>query len=813
MLGTRKIKAMAQSIAGIQEYEYPFIATYDYNFTPYSDEDVVIPFYVTDFYQKEWLLNDKSLTFDIEYGAHNESPTKTMTVKAGDHTVNLGKLSVGEHKIILQATDRGVKSHKLYIPVLVKDRNAVANMYNMTEADLVTYSINNQNSENATDLANTRKGLIQIIRDKKASGYDGIKLLNGYYRIDRDYTEGISEDDAYITVPTNFTLDLNGSTIKHHVFEGQSTCIVRYANGCIDSHILNGTLIGDYGEHSLEINPDTGYPWGEHATSVALSQGRFCTLSNVTVRDIQGYSICFGSGANLQFQPFSSGTNGVKLVNGAEVADDRYSTTGMTKIYTGRISTDDRWLLFGSYGGVNYMKGSSWVIKISFFDKDKNFLYDEIGYQYRDTYIPTEAEYVRITYQGDMTGNTEAGIVSLHTSYCNSILNVASVHTRTCAMAPTSSYLLVKGCTFEDCATQTTPITIDAEDGWGWMYDMYYIDNEIISNAAGTTGNLLVCYGNNIVVRGNKNFKVIMRRGTQRLHVDNHTGVITRALYPNSSYAFSCYDTITDSVLDAYADDTDSSTHWKAIRNCNIESALSSVNPNDIIYDCMLKKLPSCRVTNSNFMLSNAFNNVDVINGTIKVNNSHFYSSDEDTSLRYSMGLRLGHGKDIYFYNCDFNDKCRIFPGGGTLLSMEFNKCTFNDVYIELSPEDAEAGDEIVFKDCNITFSDESLIRYTGIAYYVGYNHVLRFENCHIKCTNSACQYLLYLYSYPSGTCTFKNCTFEGCENLNVIDVRQYKMDSFDSYSVTMIGCDTTTIGVVEKDTFANKIKINIETA
>ena len=99
----------------------------------------------------------------------------------------------------------------------------------------------------------------------------------------------------------------------------------------------------------METNPDTGYTWGEGARSVDLSYGKYCTLENVTVQDIQGYSLCFGSGANLTFQPFSSLSKGIKLVNGEEVNDDRYSTTGITKIYTGRISTDERWLCFENF--------------------------------------------------------------------------------------------------------------------------------------------------------------------------------------------------------------------------------------------------------------------------------------------------------------------------------------------------------------------------------------------------------------------------------------------------------------------------------
>ena len=41
--------------------------------------------------------------------------------------------------------------------------------------------------------------------------------------------------------------------------------------------------------------------------------------------------------------------------------------------------------------------------------------------------------------------------------------------------------------------------------------------------------------------------------------------------------------------------------------------------------------------------------------------------------------------------------------------------------------------------------------------------------------------------------CTFNNYTFENCENINIIDVRQFKIEKFLSYYVKLIDIDRIT--------------------
>ena len=58
-------------------------------------QDVIIPFYATDFYQKEYLKDDCSETFKLRYELDGEVFYKN--IKAGDNEVNFGKVEKGMH--------------------------------------------------------------------------------------------------------------------------------------------------------------------------------------------------------------------------------------------------------------------------------------------------------------------------------------------------------------------------------------------------------------------------------------------------------------------------------------------------------------------------------------------------------------------------------------------------------------------------------------------------------------------------------------------------------------------------------------------
>ena len=206
----------------------PYISTYYFNPKPSCKEEIKIPIYVTDTDQKEYLDLDDSKRFDILVEIDGKA-TYVRDVKPGDTTVSLGKLSEGNHYFALQSIDKdtGLKSHKLYNDLMVINPDTYAikssETYTMTTADLATYKINNANSTDADDLVNTRDGLTRLFSDLKAKGYRKCILLKGTYRIN-----GEKARNNCITIPSYFTVDMNGSTFKlDKITSSNEGCIAR----------------------------------------------------------------------------------------------------------------------------------------------------------------------------------------------------------------------------------------------------------------------------------------------------------------------------------------------------------------------------------------------------------------------------------------------------------------------------------------------------------------------------------------------------------------------------------------------------------
>ena len=267
-------------------------------------------------------------------------------IKAGDNSINIGKFkNPGEQKFSIIATDQyGRKSHELFNFFLVEEKDKKEKEYIMTEADLIKYNIKNIDTyenkyiatltlENPTsetvkselekiastitptsnsytciiadtvgngepgnwwgetivkysdnydknaimqESANTRIGLQQLLDDISAQGYSSIKLLPGTYRIDH-------EESIYI--PSNFTLDMNGATIKLNQFTGDSSLMISL-NNTFDSHVINGTIEGDYYSHDYANSPNNS----EWVMGISIDgEAKYSSFENLTVKDITGY--------------------------------------------------------------------------------------------------------------------------------------------------------------------------------------------------------------------------------------------------------------------------------------------------------------------------------------------------------------------------------------------------------------------------------------------------------------------------------------------------------------------------------------------
>ena len=124
--------------------EVPYISTYYIKPIVKPGEEVFIDYYITDYYYKEYLEEDYSETFTVTVRIEGQDDKLYHHLKAGDHQVSLGSFSTeGEYTFSILCTDKyGRNSHELFNFLLVQDDVEIKE-YIMTEDDLITYNIKN----------------------------------------------------------------------------------------------------------------------------------------------------------------------------------------------------------------------------------------------------------------------------------------------------------------------------------------------------------------------------------------------------------------------------------------------------------------------------------------------------------------------------------------------------------------------------------------------------------------------------------------------------------------------------------------------
>ena len=130
--------------------EVPYISTYYIEPKVAPNEDVIIDFYVTDYYHKEYTDEDTSETFTITVKIDGQKDIVKKNIKAGDNSINIGSFkTTGEQKFSIIATDKyGRNSHELFNFFLVEDskeKEKSSKEYVMSKDDLLKYNIKNKN--------------------------------------------------------------------------------------------------------------------------------------------------------------------------------------------------------------------------------------------------------------------------------------------------------------------------------------------------------------------------------------------------------------------------------------------------------------------------------------------------------------------------------------------------------------------------------------------------------------------------------------------------------------------------------------------
>ena len=146
---TRKITSK-NSDSLIVKNEVPYISTYYIKPIVEPNKEVIIDYYIRDWSGKDITDNNFEDTFTVTVKVDGKDDIVIENLKAGDHSVSLGsfpELDGEEQKFSILCTDQyGRNSHELFNYFLVRNEPEVRE-YVMTEEDLVTYNIKNDNHE------------------------------------------------------------------------------------------------------------------------------------------------------------------------------------------------------------------------------------------------------------------------------------------------------------------------------------------------------------------------------------------------------------------------------------------------------------------------------------------------------------------------------------------------------------------------------------------------------------------------------------------------------------------------------------------
>ena len=445
--------------------EVPYISTYYIEPKVSPNEDVIIDYYVTDYYHKEYTEEDTSETFTITVKIDGQTDIVKKNVKAGDNSINIGKFkTTGEQKFSIIATDQyGRNSHELFNFFLVEDsdeKEKNSKEYVMTKDDLIKYNIKNTdtyenkyiatlnleeptsetvkaelekiaetiipNSNTYTciiadtvgngepgnwwgetivkyaddynkdtvmqEAANTRYGLQQLLDDISFQGYTSIKLLPGTYRIDHEET---------IFVPSNFTLDMNGATIKLNQFAGDSALMVTL-NNTYDSHVINGTIEGDYYSHDYSNSPNNS----EWVMGISIGgESKYSSFENLTVKDITGYGGGNGIAKSRDESLYYTYQQPTAIGDTFELSDINRKTS---ETIESESRTTSNFIDIAGYDGIGYLSVSrylgyqgnscnTWNMIAHFYDGEQNYISSVDGYFYRRIGVPDGAKYMKVT--------------------------------------------------------------------------------------------------------------------------------------------------------------------------------------------------------------------------------------------------------------------------------------------------------------------------------------------------------------------------------------------------------------------------------
>lgn len=662
--------------------EVPYISTYYIEPKVSPNEDVIIDYYVTDYYHKEYTEEDTSETFTITVKIDGQTDIVKKNVKAGDNSINIGKFkTTGEQKFSIIATDQyGRNSHELFNFFLVEDsdeKEKNSKEYVMTKDDLLKYNIKNTdtyenkyiatlnleeptsetvkaelekiaetitpNSNTYTciiadtvgngepgnwwgetivkyaddynkdtvmqEAANTRSGLQQLLDDISFQGYTSIKLLPGTYRIDHEET---------IFVPSNFTLDMNGATIKLNQFAGDSALMVTL-NNTYDSHVINGTIEGDYYSHDYANSPNNS----EWVMGISIGgESKYSSFENLTIKDITGYGGGNGIAKSRDESLYYTYQQPTAIGDTFELSDINRKTS---ETIESESRTTSNFIDIAGYDGIGYLSVSrylgyqgnscnTWNMIAHFYDGEQNYISSVDGYFYRRIAVPDGARYMKVTILEE-SYPTDLSVQYFRVPTHCSFKDIKFENNRCVGLAQSAmNNMLVENCEFTRCGQSSAKCAYDAEDGWDQMQDVTFRNLNFHDNP---NNDFLTCAGHNFVIENMKAGKVYFWERTNSYVVRNCDNIDSANLghttRQRTGYVRFYNNTINGNISIGAAEDNDD---WPlTVKDCNINGRAENALNKGLFLKCTIS---SATDNNSNSNWNTALGNGNFKDCTIK---------------------------------------------------------------------------------------------------------------------------------------------------------------------------------------------------
>ena len=709
---------------------------------------------------KEYIMTeDDLLTYNIKNIDDYEKKVYVKVNKLIDSTIDT--------KIEEVASSTIVPSHKYicFIGTTEEDENGNPIMQTKPARfwlnTIIKYATDYDKDTVLMESTNTRIGLQKLLDDKKLEGYNKLLLLPGIYRIDHE---------APIYIPTEFTLDMNNSTLKQNQFTGNKSLMIEL-NNTFNSHVINGNIEGDYFSHDY-ANSTNNSEW---INGISIGgESKYSSFENLSIKNITGYGSTNGL-SNSRDNTLSYTYIYPRVIGNNFYIGDIDRNTGLDITSTTRTTSDYRDI--SGYSDIGYLSVSiylgyqgnpcgTWNLICHFYDGNKKFLKSIDSYQYRRIAVPKHSKYMRITIL-NISYPTNLSIQYFRIPTHCSFKNLKYENCRCVGMAPaTMKDILVENCEFTNCGQSGAKCALDAEDGWDSMQDVTFKSLKFNANP---NNYFLTCAGHNFVIDGQKNGKVYIWERTRSLIIKNcknidlilqgggKDNIVRHGVYRIFNNNFNSASTVNN-----LSKHNISSTYISGLVSHSTLSILSSAS---IYTDCIVS------VSSKNLGYLSAISMTNCV-----------FTPLSTFSDRYSLQFNGGHLSSYSFNNCKFNGKCQLSNNNG-FYSAIFSNCSFNDVFIIPSVL-SNSNDLILFENCNINYTEYNFIYYSPAAYTKGTYSQIKFNFCTITNSNSKSTVFIYAYAKPNGYCFFNNCTITLPLTITIFDGYTTNLSYIENYNI-----------------------------